>query len=86
MCESAREQESNSRLVKTERFSSYNKLLRVVARVIAAVKMKSFKAAFCQPTPDGLKRSGKVPHPIRTRSFTTQLEARLSETGTYHEQ
>lgn len=70
ICESARGQGSDSRLVKLERFSSYNKLLRVMARVIAAVKTRCFKAAFCQPTPDGLREAEN--HLIRAEQRALQ--------------
>ncbi|XP_045110007.1 uncharacterized protein LOC123503946 [Portunus trituberculatus] len=60
MCEAATVQESDSTLIKIERYSSYNKLLRVTARVIAAAKTRSFKAALCQPTTDGLRDAENI--------------------------
>lgn len=42
------EPEPEPGIVNIDRYSCYNKILRVIARV----KSRSFKAEFCQPNPD----------------------------------
>ncbi|XP_068233668.1 uncharacterized protein [Palaemon carinicauda] len=44
--------EEKTSVINMSRFSSYTKLLRVTARVIAAFKVKSLKAIACLPTPE----------------------------------
>ncbi|XP_068235731.1 uncharacterized protein [Palaemon carinicauda] len=44
--------EEKTSVINMSRFSSYTKLLRVTARVIAAFKVKSLKAIACFPTPE----------------------------------
>lgn len=58
-CVSRMEPEPEPGIVNIDRYSCYNKLLRVIARVIAAVKSRSFKAEFCQPNPDWIREAEK---------------------------
>ncbi|XP_068247848.1 uncharacterized protein [Palaemon carinicauda] len=44
--------EEKTSVINMSRFSSYTKLLRVPARIIAAFKVKSLKAIACLPTPE----------------------------------
>ena len=71
-CVSNEKCESDSKLINVDRFSCYKKLLRVIARVIAAIKAKSFKAASSHPTPFFIEEAEK--HLILEEQRTLQTD------------
>lgn len=50
----------NLGVIDLQRFSSYNKVLRVTSRVMAAVKAKSFRAIWNEVSSDDMKSAEKL--------------------------